>query len=47
MIMRVPVAQTLTVALGEPEAEDFPSELIPSNQAKLTALMREINDLHQ
>ena len=36
-----------TIALGGPEAEGHPNELIPSNQAKLTALMREINDLHQ
>ena len=36
-----------TIALGEPEVEGHPHELIPSNQAKLTALMREINDLHQ
>ena len=36
-----------TVAFGGPEAEGHPNELIPSNQAKLTALMREINDLHQ
>ena len=36
-----------TIALGGPEAEGHPDELIPSNQTKLTALMREINDLHQ
>ena len=34
------------VALGGPEAEGHPNELIPSSQAKLTALMREINDLY-
>ena len=36
-----------TVALGGPEAEGHPKELIPSNQAKLTALTRELNDLCQ
>ena len=36
-----------TIALGKPEAESHPSDLIHSNQAKLTTLMREINDLHQ
>ena len=36
-----------TVALGGSEAEGYPNELIPSNQATLTALAREINDLHQ
>ena len=36
-----------TVALGGLEAEDNTNELLPSNQAKLTALKREINDLHQ
>ena len=36
-----------TVALGEPEAEGHPNDLIHSNQAKLMALMMEINDLHQ
>ena len=36
-----------TVALGGPEAKDHPYELTPSNQAKLMALMREINDLCQ
>ena len=35
-----------TVVLGGLEAEDHPDELTPSNQAKLMALMREINDLH-
>ena len=35
-----------TVALGGPEAEGHPNDLI-HNQAKLMALMREINDLHQ
>ena len=35
-----------TIALGSPEAEGYPDELIPSNQAKFTALMREVNDLH-
>ena len=30
-----------TIALGYPEAEGHPNELIPSKQAKLTALMRE------
>ena len=36
-----------TIAFGGSEADGYPSELIHSNQAKLTALMREINDLHQ
>ena len=35
-----------TVALGGPEAEGHPNDLI-LNQTKLTALMREINDLCQ
>ena len=36
-----------TVALGGLEAEGNPNELLPSNQAKLTAFTREINELHQ
>ena len=36
-----------TIVLGGSEADGHPNELIPSNQAKLTALMTEINDLHQ
>ena len=36
-----------TIALGGPEVESHPNDLMPINQAKLTALMREINDLHQ
>ena len=36
-----------TSALGGPEAEGNPNELIHSKQAMLTALTREINDLHQ
>ena len=36
-----------TVALGGLRGEGNPSELIPSNQAKLTALTREINELCQ
>ena len=36
-----------TVALGGPETEGHPNELIPSNEAKLTALTREINYLQQ
>ena len=35
-----------TVALGEPEAEGHPDDPAYSNQDKLTALMREINNLH-
>ena len=31
-----------TIALGGPEVEGHPNELIPSSQAKLKALMREI-----
>ena len=34
-----------TIALEGPEAEGHPDELVPSNQARLTALMREINDV--
>ena len=36
-----------TVALGEPEARGHPENSVYSNQDKLTALKREINDLHQ
>ena len=36
-----------TVALGRPEAEGHPKDLVYNNHHKLTALMREINDLHQ
>ena len=36
-----------TVALGGLEAEANPDELLPSNQAKLTAPTWEINELHQ
>ena len=36
-----------TVALGGPEAEGHPKDPVFSNHDKLTALMREINDLHQ
>ena len=36
-----------TVVLGGPEAEGQPNDLIHSNQAKLTALTREVNDLQQ
>ena len=36
-----------TIALGGSEAEGHPDKLTPSNQAKLTAFRREINDLHQ
>ena len=36
-----------TVAFGELEAEGNFDELLLSNQAKLTALTREINELHQ
>ena len=36
-----------TIAFGGSEADGHPSKLIPSNQAKLTALMREMHDLHQ
>ena len=36
-----------TVALGGLEAEDNTNELLPSSQARLTVLMREINDLCQ
>ena len=36
-----------TVALGELEAEGNPNEIFPSDQAKLTALTWEVNELHQ
>ena len=36
-----------TIAFGGSEAEGFPSKFIPCNQAKLTALTREIHYLHQ
>ena len=36
-----------TVALGGPKAEGHPQDQVYDNQDKLTALMREINDLHQ
>ena len=36
-----------TVALGGLEAEGNPNVLLPTNQAKLTALTWEINELHQ
>ena len=36
-----------TITLGGPEAEGHPDYLTHNNQAKLTALIREINDLHQ
>ena len=36
-----------TVALGGPEAEGHPNDPVYSNQDKLMALTREINDLHQ
>ena len=41
------IGSDTTVALGGPEADGHPDELISSNQAKLTALIREINDLPQ
>ena len=36
-----------TVALGGPEAVENPEDPANYNQDRLTALMREINDLHQ
>ena len=36
-----------TVALGGPEAVGHPKDLVYGSQDKLTALIREINDLHQ
>ena len=36
-----------TIAFGGSEGDGYLSKLIPSNQAKLTVLMREIQDLHQ
>ena len=37
----------VTIAFGGPEMEGQPNECIHSNHDKLTALIREINDLHQ
>ena len=36
-----------TVALGGPDAVGHPEDPVYDNQDRLTALMREINDLHQ
>ena len=36
----------VTVAQGGPEAQEHPKDPVYNNQDKLTALMREINDLH-
>ena len=36
-----------TVALGGPEAEEHPEDPVYNNHDKLTALMREINNLCQ
>ena len=36
-----------TVALGGPEVEVHPKDPVYNNHDKLTALTREINDLHQ
>ena len=36
-----------TVALGGPQAEGHPKDPVYNNRDKLTALTREINDLHQ
>ena len=36
-----------TVALGGPEAEGHPKDPVYNNHNTLTALMREINNLHQ
>ena len=36
-----------TVVLGCPEAEGHPEDPMYNNQDRLTALTREINDLHQ
>ena len=36
-----------TITMGGPEAEGHPDEIIYSNQTKLTALTRDINDLCQ
>ena len=36
-----------TIALGGLEAEDNSNEHLPNNQAKLMALMKEINDVCQ
>ena len=47
MIMRVSMVQTLLLPWEDPDAEGHPNELIPSNQAKLSALMWELNDLDQ
>ena len=36
-----------TVAIGSPEAVGHPENTVYNNQERITALMREINDLHQ
>ena len=36
-----------TVALGDPEVVGHPEDPVYNNQDRLTALTREINDLHQ
>ena len=41
------IASVATVALGRLQAEGNPYELLPSNQAKLSTLTQEINELHQ
>ena len=47
MLVIALVAQMPLFCLGGLEAEDNTNELLPNDQAKLTALTREINDLHQ
>ena len=46
LTMKAPIASEATVALGGPEAEGHPKDPVYNNHNKLTALMREINDLH-
>ena len=40
-------SSNVTVALGGPEAEGHPKDPVYNNHDKLTALTREINNLHQ
>ena len=41
------LSSDVTVALGGPEAVGHPEDPVYDNQDKLTALLREIKDLHQ
>ena len=45
--MTAPNSSDATVALGGPEAVGHPEDPVYNDQDRLTALTREINDLHQ